>query len=221
MGDEQRFTLEELAEATGMTPRNVRAYQTRGLIPRPARDGRRSVYGPDHVRQILAIQRARAEGASLELLSGVVVDGGSIDRDDGSWLPGSRSHRPQRQARYADLQPLLIRIGSSRTGSVQQLVEQLTAIGLVHQKGGRTLVGRELATGMTALRRQGFPSSAVVSVALQAALVATPLVDTLLQIVAEATGGTPNPAAAGHTADLAATIVRDALAARLLSSTGG
>jgi DNA-binding transcriptional MerR regulator len=216
MGDQQRFTLEELAEATGMTPRNVRAYQTRGLIPRPAREGRRSVYGSDHVRQILAIQRARADGASLELLSGVVADGGSIDRDDGGWLPGSRLHRARRPARHADLQPLLTRIGSGRTANVQQLIEQLTVIGLVRQKSGRTLVGRDLATGMTALRRQGFPPQVVVSVALQAALVAAPLVETLIQILEEASGGMHNPAAAGHTADLAASIVRDALAARLL-----
>lgn len=216
MGDQTRFTLEELAEATGMTPRNVRAYQTRGLIPRPTREGRRSVYGPDHVRQILAIQRARAEGASLELLSTIVADGGVIDHDDGGWLPGSRSHRSHRKARHADLQPLLTRIGSGRTPHVQQLVEQLTAIGLVRQKGGRTLVGRELATGMTALRRQGFPPTAVVSVALQAALVAAPLVETLIQILEESSGGMHSPAAAGHTADLAACIVRDALAARLL-----
>lgn len=216
MGDQQRFTLEELAEATGMTPRNVRAYQTRGLIPRPVREGRRSVYGPDHVRQIMAIQRARAEGASLELLSGVVADGGSLDPDEAGWLPGSRSHRPRRQTRHADLQPLLTRIGSGRTVAVQQLLEQLTAMGLVRQKGGRTLVARELATGMTALRRQGFPPQAVVAVALHTAVMTTPLIDSLLQLLEEATGGMSNPAAAGHTADLAASIVRDALAARLL-----
>jgi DNA-binding transcriptional MerR regulator len=216
MGDQKRFTLEELAEATGMTPRNVRAYQTRGLIPRPVREGRRSVYGPDHVRQITAIQRARAEGASLELLSGVVADGGSLNRDEDSWLPGSRAHRSYRQPRQSDLQPLLTRLGSGRTAAVQQLVEQLTAMGLVRQKGGRTLIGRDLATGMMALRRQGFPPQAVVAVALHTALATAPLIDILLQLLDEATGGMPNPAAAGHTADLAASIVRDALAARLV-----
>lgn len=199
-----------------MTPRNVRAYQTRGLISRPAREGRRSVYGPDHVRQILAIQRARAQGASLDLLSSVVADGGSLDRDDGSWLPSSRSQRSHRQSRQADLQPLLNRVGSGRTTAVQQLIEQLAAVGLLRQKGGRTLVGRDLATGMTALRRQGFPPQAVISVAMHSAALAAPLVETLLQIVEEASGGSHNPAAAGHAADLAACIVRDALAARLL-----
>jgi hypothetical protein len=216
MGDQQRFTLEELAEATGMTPRNVRAYQTRGLIPRPIREGRRSVYGPDHVRQILAIQRARAEGASLELLSGFVVGGGNIDRGDGGWLPGSRSHRSHRQARHADLQPLLARIGSGRTPSVQQLVDQLTAIGLVRYKGGRTLIGRDLATGMTALRRLGFPPNAVIAIALHSALMVAPLVEALLQILEEHSGGKHSPAAAGHAADLAASIVRDALATKLI-----
>lgn len=198
-----------------MTPRNVRAYQTRGLISRPAREGRRSVYGAEHVRQILAIQRARAEGASLELLSGVVAGGGSIDRDDGAWLPGSRTGRQGRHARRADLQPLLNRLGAVGAGTTDELVEQLTRIGLVRQQSGRTLVGRELATSMTALRRQGFPASSVLAVALHAASLAAPLVEALVEIL-EQSGGLHNPAAAGHTADLAAGIVRDALAARLL-----
>ncbi|HET9654061.1 MAG TPA: helix-turn-helix domain-containing protein [Kineosporiaceae bacterium] len=216
MGEGQRFTLDQLAEATGMTPRNVRAYQTRGLIARPTREGRRSVYGAEHVRQILAIQRARAEGASLELLSGVVAGGGSIDHDDGGWLPGARTGRGARRSRRADLQPLLTRIGSARTAPVQQLVEQLASIGLIRQDGARTLIGRELATSMTALRRQGFPPSAVIAVAQHAAAAAAPLVEDLLRVLEDVTGGRHAPAAAGHTADLAAGIVRDALAARLL-----
>jgi DNA-binding transcriptional MerR regulator len=216
MGDDQRFTLEQLADATGMTPRNVRAYQTRGLIARPVREGRRSVYGAGHVRQILAIQRARAEGASLELLSGVVAGGGSIDPEGASWLPGARAGRRARHSRPADLQPLLTRLGSSRTPTVQQLIDQLSAIGLVRQQGGRTFVARELATSMTALRRQGFPSTAVIAVAMHAAQAAAPLVENLVELLEEAAAGRHSPAAAGHTADLAAGIVRDALAARLL-----
>lgn len=202
-----------------MTPRNVRAYQTRGLIPRPVREGRRSVYGPDHVRQIMAIQRARAEGASLELLSGVVADGGNLNHDESGWLPGSRTHRSHRQVRQADLQPLLTRLGSGRTAAVQQMLEQLTAIGLVRYKGGRTLIGRDLATGMTTLRRQGFSPQAVVGVALHTARVTAPLVDVLVKLLDEATGGVPNPATVSHTADLAASIVRDALVARLVPPT--
>jgi len=215
MGDQQRFTLEQLAEATGMTPRNVRAYQTRGLIPRPSREGRRSVYTGEHVRQILAIQRARAEGASLELLTGVVAGGGSIDRDDGAWLPGSRTGRQGRHVRRSDLQPLLNRLTSAGATNAHQTVEQLSQIGLVRHQAGRTLVGRDVATSMTALRRQGFPAAAVLSVALQAALLAAPLVETVLEILDES-GALHNPATAGHAADLAAGIIRDALAARLL-----
>jgi DNA-binding transcriptional MerR regulator len=216
MGDEDHFTLDQLAEATGMTPRNVRAYQTRRLIARPTRVGRRSVYGTEHVRQLLAIQRARAEGASLELLSGLAADGGPIEPDAGDWLSGTRTGRSRSRLRRADLQPLLARLGAARTTPVLQFVEQLTALGLIYQADGRTFVGRGTATSMTALRRQGFPPTAVIAVAQHAASAAAPLVEDLLQLLDGATGGRHSPAAAGHTVDLAAGIVRDVLAARLI-----
>jgi WhiB family redox-sensing transcriptional regulator len=70
-----RFSLDELARKVALAPRTVRAYQTRGLISRPTREGRRAVYGIEHVQQLEAIQQARAAGVSLELLSLVTPEG--------------------------------------------------------------------------------------------------------------------------------------------------
>ena len=36
---EQRLTIDELAQTTGLTVRNVRSYQSRGLIPPPRGTG--------------------------------------------------------------------------------------------------------------------------------------------------------------------------------------
>jgi DNA-binding transcriptional MerR regulator len=79
MLDVQTYTLEQLAEATGMTIRNIRSYQTRGLIPRPSRDGRRSVYGPQHLERLQQIHAARAQGATLTLIRSHLRSGGSLD----------------------------------------------------------------------------------------------------------------------------------------------
>lgn len=49
-----------------MTARNVRSYQSKGLIPPPTRQGRRSVYDHRHVERLEAIRRAREQGASLQ-----------------------------------------------------------------------------------------------------------------------------------------------------------
>ena len=49
-----------------MTVRNVRAYQTRGLLPPPEIHGRTAHYGEVHLERLAAIRGLRAEGLSLE-----------------------------------------------------------------------------------------------------------------------------------------------------------
>src|SRR3954462_3970496 len=73
------LTLAELARTVGMTARNVRAYQTRGLLQPPLRAGRSSVYGAEHVRRLQQVQRARARGASLALLQTLIAEGRDLD----------------------------------------------------------------------------------------------------------------------------------------------
>ena len=95
MGDETRFSLADLARAAGMTTRNVRAYQTRGLIPPPLRVGRRSEYTTAHLERLRAIHRARAQGATLSLIADNLTRGDTIDLTrlaaaTHEWLPGQR-----------------------------------------------------------------------------------------------------------------------------------
>jgi DNA-binding transcriptional MerR regulator len=82
-GDEQpspsaprRSTIGELSEQVGMTVRNIRAYQARGLLPPPVVDGRVGFYTDLHRERLLMIRRLRAEGFNLvaisALLTGVV-----------------------------------------------------------------------------------------------------------------------------------------------------
>jgi DNA-binding transcriptional MerR regulator len=73
------LTLAELADAVGMTARNVRAYQTRGLLQPPRRSGRTSVYGDEHVRRLMQVQQARARGASLALLRTLIREGRDLE----------------------------------------------------------------------------------------------------------------------------------------------
>jgi DNA-binding transcriptional MerR regulator len=58
-------TLDELARLTGTTGRNIRAFQTQGLVPRPRLVGRRGLYGPEHLVRVRAILRLQDEGFSL------------------------------------------------------------------------------------------------------------------------------------------------------------
>jgi DNA-binding transcriptional MerR regulator len=65
---EDELTIDELARRTGMTVRNIRAHQSRGLLPPPEVRGRTGYYGPDHVARIRLIQQLQADGFNLKLI---------------------------------------------------------------------------------------------------------------------------------------------------------
>ena len=60
------LTIDELARRTGMTVRNIRAHQSRGLLPPPEVRGRTGFYGSEHVARIELIRELQADGFNLE-----------------------------------------------------------------------------------------------------------------------------------------------------------
>ena len=62
---DDRLTIDELARRTGLTARNIRAYQTRGLLPPPEIQGRTGFYGPEHEARIRAIRELQESGFNL------------------------------------------------------------------------------------------------------------------------------------------------------------
>jgi DNA-binding transcriptional MerR regulator len=64
-----RLTVDQLARLTGTTTRNVRAFQTLGLLPRPTLDGRTGLYGQDHLDRLRAVLRLQRAGFSLGALT--------------------------------------------------------------------------------------------------------------------------------------------------------
>ncbi|HWW67873.1 MAG TPA: MerR family transcriptional regulator [Solirubrobacterales bacterium] len=79
---EGQMTIGELARRTGMTVRNIRAHQTRGLLPPPEVHGRTGYYGEEHVARIALTREMQADGLNLEairrLLEGVDGSGNEI-----------------------------------------------------------------------------------------------------------------------------------------------
>ena len=51
-----------------MTVRNVRAHQSRGLLPPPEVRGRTGYYGAEHVARVELIRELQADGFNLELI---------------------------------------------------------------------------------------------------------------------------------------------------------
>lgn len=59
------MTIEQLAHESGMSVRNIRNHQTRGLLPPPEVRARTGYYGPQHVERLRLIQQMQAEGIKL------------------------------------------------------------------------------------------------------------------------------------------------------------
>src|SRR2546429_3106825 len=80
--DQKRMTIDELARRTGMTVRNIRAHQSRGLLPPPAVVGRTGYYGEDHAARLELIKEMQVDrfnlGAIGRLLEGVGDSSGDV-----------------------------------------------------------------------------------------------------------------------------------------------
>ncbi|HEX4699601.1 MAG TPA: helix-turn-helix domain-containing protein [Actinomycetes bacterium] len=66
------MTVIELAEVVGMTPRNVRAYQSRGLLYPPVISGRVAHYSAAHVARLHLIASLQREGFTLAAIKRIV-----------------------------------------------------------------------------------------------------------------------------------------------------
>ena len=66
------MTIDELARKTGMTVRNIRAHQSRGLLPPPDVRARTGYYGPDHVARLRLIQELQGNGYNLAAIKDLV-----------------------------------------------------------------------------------------------------------------------------------------------------
>jgi DNA-binding transcriptional MerR regulator len=60
-----QLTIEQLAAETGMSVRNIRAHQARGLLAPPEVRMRVGYYGPEHVAQLRLIRELQDDGFNL------------------------------------------------------------------------------------------------------------------------------------------------------------
>ncbi|MTD44593.1 MerR family transcriptional regulator [Conexibacter sp. W3-3-2] len=70
------LTIEQLAAEVGMSVRNIRAHQSRGLLDPPEVRGRTGYYGPQHVDRLRLIRDMQADGLNLAAISKLVGTGG-------------------------------------------------------------------------------------------------------------------------------------------------
>src|SRR3954449_7045433 len=79
--DGAELTIEQLAHETGMTVRNIRAHQSRGLLPPPEVRARTGFYGPEHVARIELIRELQSEGFNLESIRRLLNGSGGVSEE--------------------------------------------------------------------------------------------------------------------------------------------
>jgi DNA-binding transcriptional MerR regulator len=76
----ESMTIEQLAQRTGMSVRNIRAHQSRGLLPPPEIRGRTGYYGAAHAVRLELISEMQADGFNLQAIKRVLgTSNGSIE----------------------------------------------------------------------------------------------------------------------------------------------
>jgi DNA-binding transcriptional MerR regulator len=227
MTDEERLTLEQLAGAVGMTTRNVRAYQTRGLLQPPRRVGRSSVYGAEHVERLRQVQRARARGASLQLLRTLIREGRDIDgiwtgRDGGQRMvvdvtDSALGHTPACLAHLdVPLQPLLEELGAADDPQVRPAVLALLERGVFSSTGEQVRAPGAFACAAGALAQQGRLVSAAAALRLTQVIAGT--VEAVAAVVIREVAGLDadaRRAASARFGELAGSVVGEVVAARV------
>jgi DNA-binding transcriptional MerR regulator len=77
----EELTIDELARRTGMTVRNIRAHQSRGLLPAPQVRGRTGFYDTEHEQRINLIRELQADGFKLEAISRLLESAGGSSEE--------------------------------------------------------------------------------------------------------------------------------------------
>jgi DNA-binding transcriptional MerR regulator len=135
------MTVEEFASRTGMSARNIRALQGRGLLPPPLRVGRRAFYAERHVHRAEAIKDLQRQGFNLYAIGSLL---GTGDADPEA----------------AEMAALLVRVGGRDPG----LLATLQRHGIVARSADgelRVTRPKPVRTAL-ALRQLGVPFPAAI-----------------------------------------------------------
>jgi DNA-binding transcriptional MerR regulator len=126
------LTIDELAQRTGMTVRNIRAHQSRGLLPPPEVRGRTGFYGPDHVARLELIGDLQADGFNLESIRRLLESAGGSSDEVLRFTQAVRAPFEDEEPEILDLSELADRVGEAAR---PELLEQTLKLGLIRDLG--------------------------------------------------------------------------------------
>ncbi len=188
------LTIDELARRTGMTARNIRAHQSRGLLTPPTLRGRTGYYNDDHVGRIELIQELQADGYSLELIGRLLRSTGGSTGEVRQFADALRvpfgAERPV-EVKLSDLQ-------STFNSNSPAVLTQMIELGYLRPAGGDRYeeTTPEAWRGAAVLAELGIPAEEMVQAATEIHKAMDVIANRLMRLFVDAVWGPFE--AAGH-----------------------
>jgi DNA-binding transcriptional MerR regulator len=150
------MTIDELARHTGMTVRNIRAHQSRGLVPPPEVRGRTGYYGDEHRARIELVKELQADGSNLEAIRRLLEGAGGSSSEV---LNFSRALR----APFEDEEPEILDAGEMEKrwgGADPELLKRAEKLGMMRPlgDGGYEVLSPRLQRAGIELAALGIPA---------------------------------------------------------------
>jgi len=118
-------TIDELARETGMTVRNIRAHQSRGLLPPPEVRARTGYYGPEHVARLRLIQELQGNGYNLAAIKDLVTRSSGSSQEALDFARALLAPFEDERPEVIDAAELAQRYGADTDGKLLTRVERL------------------------------------------------------------------------------------------------
>lgn len=193
----ESMTITELAEQVGMTPRNIRAYQSRGILFPPRIEGRVARYSGVHAARLQLIASLQREGFTLAAIKRLVDTPGSY-----AAIVADRRRRFREES--SDITPT-VPVSEARIRDMfkEAVPDDITETGLVWRDSDGNLVSHTVIVGVgRTLLEMGVPADVVAVLQVEAVRAARSL-GAMLR-----TRLSPSGDDDGHLADLAKVAVQ-------------
>lgn len=212
------YRIDDLARTAGVSVRNVRVYQEKGLLPPPRREGRAAWYGDRHLARLTLISRMLERGytfATIDELLTAAQDGLRVQDLLGPTSPTRRGPWGRlRSAARVSLAELRKLFGEDPTADSIRRSARLGALAeAAESEGGFEVIHPQLLEAAAELTEVGVPLDDLLELAERVQADMADIARRFVSIVADhylgAPGGERNVAPdAGEVAEIADLIAR-------------
>jgi DNA-binding transcriptional MerR regulator len=175
------YRIDDLARAAGLTTRNVRAYQDRGLLPAPRRSGRVALYDDAHLARLKLVASMLGRGYTTAHIAEMLAAW-----ESGKDLADVLGLEEALGSPWSDDRPVTMATSDVRElAGAEEDLERLVRLHLVAIDGATALVRRpQLLAAIAEMRGFGMPTAHVLDLYDQLAPSVEQIASTLVHAAA-------------------------------------